>query len=61
MEWLKEISDKVIIWLLRTTSGFGKELTGDGRKEQQHWRDLRWRNLRGLALRSHEKFGEDKQ
>jgi len=61
MEWLKEISDKIIIWLLRTTSGFGKELTGDGRKEQQHWRDLRWRNLSGLALRSREKFGEDKQ
>lgn len=60
MERLKDLTDKLIIWLLHTTSGFGKELTGDGRKEQQHWRDLRWRNLRGLALRSREKFGEDK-
>jgi len=61
MEWLKELSDKLIIWLLRTTSGFGNELTGDGRKEQRHWRDQRLRNLHGLALRSREKFGGDKQ
>ncbi len=61
MEWLKGLSDKLIIWFLHITSGFGKELTGDGRKEQQHWRDQRLRNLHGLALRSRERFGPDKQ
>ena len=61
MEWLKEVSDKLIIWFLHITSGFGKELTGDGKKEQQHWRDQRWRNLHGLALRSRERFQRDKQ
>ena len=60
MERFKDLTDKLIIWLLHTTSGFGKELTDNGRKEQQHWRDLRWRNLGGLALRTREKFGEDK-
>jgi hypothetical protein len=61
MEWLKELSDKLIIWLLQSTSGFGKELTADGRKEQQLWRDQRLRNLHGLALRSRERFGGDKK
>ncbi|MBM4296759.1 MAG: hypothetical protein FJ143_03370 [Deltaproteobacteria bacterium] len=58
MEWLKDLSDKLIIWLLRTSSGFGKELTADGRKEQAHWRDLRWRNLQSLAQRSRQRFGD---
>jgi len=57
MEWLKAFSDKLIIWLLRATSDFGKELTQDGRKEQAHWRDLRWRNLQALAQRSRQRFG----
>ena len=57
MEWLKDLSDKLMIWLLRTTSGFGKELTPDGRKEQAHWRDLRWRNLQALAQRSRQRSG----
>ena len=61
MEWIKELSDKLIIWLLRSTSGFGKELTADGRKEQQRWRDQRLRNLQGLALRSREKLGAEKK
>jgi len=49
MEWLKELSDKLIIWLLHSTSGFGKELTEDGRREQALWRAQRLRNLEGLA------------
>jgi hypothetical protein len=57
MEWLKDLSDKLVIWLLRGTSRFGTELTADGRREQAQWRDLRWRNLQSLAQRSHERFG----
>jgi hypothetical protein len=48
MEWLKDLSDKLILWFLRTTAGFGKELTTDGRREQQRWREQRLRNLQGL-------------
>jgi len=57
MEWLKDISDKLILWFLRTTAGFGKELTADGRHEQRRWRELRLRNLQGLAQRSKQRFG----
>jgi hypothetical protein len=56
MEWLKDLSDRVIIWFLRVSSGFGKELTIDGKREQELWREQRLRNLRGLALRSQERF-----
>lgn len=51
MEWIKELSDKFVIWFLRKTSSFGKELTGEGRAEQHLWREQRLRNLRGLAMR----------
>jgi hypothetical protein len=51
MEWLKDLSDKLVIWLLRSSSGFGKELTADGKVEQQQWREQRLRNLQGLRLR----------
>lgn len=57
MEWLKDLSDRLIIWFLRASSGFGKELTLDGKREQESWREQRLRNLRGLALRSQERFG----
>lgn len=57
MEWLKDLSDKLILWLLRTTAGFAKELTTDGRREQQLWREQRLRNLQGLAQRSKQRFG----
>jgi hypothetical protein len=60
MEWLKDLSDKLVIWLLRSTSGFSKELTADGKREQELWRELRIRNLRGLTLRSRQRFGEKK-
>ena len=52
MEWLKDLSDKLVIGLLRWSSGFAKELTADGKLEQRQWRDLRLKNLRALALRS---------
>jgi len=52
MEWIKYLSDKLVIWLLRASSRFGKELTRDGKREQELWREQRLRNLRGLALRS---------
>jgi hypothetical protein len=61
MEWIKDLSDKFIIWLLRATSGFGKELTSDGRREQQQHRDLRLRNLAALAQRSRQRFGSKKK
>ena len=58
MEWLKDLSDKLLIWFLRSTSGFGKELTADGRREQAQWRDQRVRNLQALAQRSRQRFGD---
>ena len=58
MEWIKDLSDQFIIWLLQATSGFGKELTQDGVKEQAVWREQRLKNLQGLALRSRRRFGD---
>ena len=58
MEWIKDISDKLVIWLLRSTSGFGKELTADGKREQRRWREQRLRNLQGLAQRSKQRFAD---
>jgi hypothetical protein len=60
MEWLKDLSDRLVIWLLYKTSGFGKELTAEGRREQKLWREQRRRNLDGLKLRSKERFSEKK-
>lgn len=58
MEWLKDLSDSLIIWFLRVSSGFNKELTMDGKREQELWREQRIRNLRGLALRSQQRYGK---
>jgi hypothetical protein len=58
MEWIKDLSDKVVIWFLRKSSGFGKELTREGRAEQLIWREQRLRNLKGLAMRSRQRLGE---
>ena len=58
MEWIKDLSDKLMIWFLRSTSGFGKELTADGKKDQRLWREQRLRNLQGLAQRSKQRFGD---
>lgn len=51
MEWLKHVTDKLIIRFLHVTSQFEKQLTGSGRIEQQRWRVQRLRDLQGLALR----------
>ena len=51
MQWIKDLSDKMVIWFLRKTSSFGKELTDAGRAEQLLWREQRLRNLKGLAMR----------
>jgi hypothetical protein len=56
MEWIKDLSDKLIIGFLRVTSRFGEELTRDGKAEQAQWREQRLRNLEGLAIRSRERF-----
>ena len=53
-EELKALSDSLLLWFLRSTSRFGRELTKDGVEEQRMWREQRLRNLRGLALRSQE-------
>ena len=58
MEWIKEISDRLLIWFLRATSRFGKELTEDGKSEQALWREQRFRNLQGLSLRARQRFGD---
>ncbi len=61
-EWLleevKAISDLLVVFLLRSTSQFGSELTADGKAEQNLWREQRLRNLRGLALRSQQRWGK---
>lgn len=58
MEWLKNLSDNLIIWLLRASSGFAKELTADGKIEQQQWREQRLKNLQGLKLRIRRQTGD---
>jgi len=56
MEWTKDLSDRLLLWFLRATSRFGKELTSDGRAEQEMWREQRLRNLDALSIRSRERF-----
>ncbi len=58
MEWIKELSDKLLLWFLRRTSRFQKELTADGRAEQALWREQRLRNLEGLAIRSRQRLSD---
>ena len=64
LEQLKSLSDALFLRLLRSTSGFGRELTEEGAAEQQIHREQRLRNLRGLALREKEKtaaHGQDEK
>jgi hypothetical protein len=61
MEWIRDFSDKFILWFLHTTSSFGKELTREGRLEQEMWRAQRLRNLKGLAIRGQQRHGRHKQ
>ena len=58
MEWIKELSDRLLLWFLRVTSGFEKELTTEGRTEQSSWREQRLRNLEGLAIRSRQHLSD---
>jgi len=58
MEWIKDLSDRLLIWFLRATSRFEKELTVDGKAEQERWREQRLRNLQGLAIRSRQRFAD---
>jgi hypothetical protein len=58
MEWIKDFSDRLLIWFLRVSSRFEGELTNDGRKEQALWREQRVRNLHGLSLRSRQRYGD---
>jgi hypothetical protein len=60
MEWFRDLSDKLILWFLYATSQFGKELTRDGRREQQLCREQRLRNLKGLTLRWQQRHGGEK-
>jgi len=60
MEWIKELSDRLLLWLLRASSRFGKELTLDGKAEQSIWRDQRLRNLKGLSARSRQRWAAKK-
>jgi hypothetical protein len=57
MEWLRVLSDKLILKFLHITSRFGKELTADGRREQDQWREQRLRNLKGLSIRWQQRRG----
>ena len=58
LEKMKALSDLLVVWLLRSTSQFGSELTQDGKAEQRLWREQRLRNLKGLAQRSRQRWGE---
>jgi hypothetical protein len=59
MELIKDISDKFLIWFLKSSSGFGKELTRVGHEEQKSWREQRLRNLKGLSIRSKERYAKN--
>jgi hypothetical protein len=56
MDLIKAFSDRLILWFLHITSGFGNELTRAGRREQDMWREQRLRNLKGLAVRSRQRL-----
>lgn len=55
LEEVKALSDVLLLRLLRWTSRFGGELTPDGAVEQKMWRELRLRDLQGLAQRAKQK------
>ena len=55
-EEVKAATERVLLYLLRSTSQFESELTNEGREEQRMWRDRRRRDLRGLVLRSLRRF-----
>ena len=60
MDWIRDLSDKLILWFLHVTSRFNTELTGEGRREQELWREQRMRNLNGLTIRWRQRHGDRK-
>ena len=60
MEWIRDLSDKLVLKFLHVTSSFGKELTAEGRREQEQWREQRLRNLEGLSIRWRQRRGGKK-
>jgi hypothetical protein len=58
MDLIKHLTDKLLIWFLKRTSGFGSELTREGHEEQRAWREQRLRNLKGLSIRAQERYRE---
>jgi hypothetical protein len=58
MEFLKHISDKMLIGFLRFTSGFARELTPEGRAEQRMWRQQRQHFLKGLSIMSQRRYSK---
>ena len=61
VEWIKDLSDRLLLWLLRATSGFEGELTEEGKLEQAMWRERRLRDLQGLRIRSAQRFEKEKK
>ena len=58
MEFLKHLSDKILVGFLKFTSGFARELTRDGREEQKMWREQRLRDLKGLSIMAKLRYGK---
>ncbi|HEX9663778.1 MAG TPA: hypothetical protein VGB27_15940 [Candidatus Binatia bacterium] len=58
MEYIKHLSDEFLIWFLKFTSGFARELTGAGRHEQTLWREQRLRDLKGLSIMSIQRYSK---
>ncbi len=58
VEEIKGLSDRLLLWFLRTTSRFEGELTQEGKLEQAMWREQRLRDLQGLSIRSRQRFGD---
>ncbi|NIO06649.1 MAG: hypothetical protein GTO40_01185 [Deltaproteobacteria bacterium] len=50
VEHFKSFTDTMLLLLLRATSWFGYELTEEGKREHQEWREQRLRSIRGLGL-----------
>jgi hypothetical protein len=59
MEFFKHLSDGFLIWFLKSTSGFGRELTKVGWHEQNLWREQRLRDLKGLSIMSKQRHAKN--
>lgn len=52
IEWVKDLTDRLLLAFLWRTSQFGSQLTKDGKLDQMKWRERRLRNLRPLRIGS---------